>query len=546
MEFSILGNPIFPADLNINSYYYHMVVKVIEPSVKREERVSLDRRTSHYDSYDIRRLADALEYVTKGGVRGADLHEQLQNIERRIAHLYDQMSYTKEPFSPGIAKVHLKGGFAEADRVRKLLNEKEELESSLRDAERTYGEVADSIKEVMLAKLAGNLPSSERAEAHRSLLSRGTSPVVDVYYDGGEKVLVLDDTIGRILEVEGHVRLPNNPIISPNGNPETERAATNLCIAEAPDHSVIGIYRGYGRSICGRHEGKSGSFPVSFKEDDVTPKPLPREPIIRSRGKEEGFGIEDGRIVRYNGGYFVALVAARIPDKHGTTMYSGIGIKLSLDLKVEEKFRFEGIPHFVKDFVPKGKFGELYVMGLRASPPSKVKDRDGYKRFYREHPGIRIAVSKDLKHWKIIDGPYDGDVLRPLVGENKIGGGAPPVREEEGLFEPIHAVRGEGTPRRLYSGRVVLFDAEDPLKAIGMTPDFLVPEQDYEMNDEYAIDHVFPMGAVRRKFEIRGKRRRGHIVSAGTADIHSSLYFVLVDYLMDIMRPLDKFEFSKS
>jgi predicted GH43/DUF377 family glycosyl hydrolase len=373
------------------------------------------------------------------------------------------------------------------------------------------------------------------------------SPVTGVVYDRGEKVLVLDEVVGNRLEDKGYVRLPHNPIISPNGNPLTARAATNLCITEGPGHKVIGIYRGYGKSVCGQNEGRSGSFAVSFEEDDVTHNPLPKEPVLRGgRGREDGFGIEDGRIVRYNGGYFAALVAARKPNKRNITMYSGIGVKLSLDLKIEDSFRLENIPHFVKDFIPKGKINGLYVMGIRASPPSRVKNREGYKRFYREHPGIRIAVSKDLKHWEILDGPFNGEVLRPLEGESKIGGGAPPVREEEGLVEYIHGVRGEGTDRRLYSGRVALFDAEDPTKAIGMTPDFLVPERDYEMNDEFAIDHVFPMGAVRRQVEINGKRHRAHLVSAGTADIHSSLYLVLVDYLMDRMRPLDAFEFSKN
>jgi len=396
-----------------------------------------------------------------------------------------------------------------------------------------------------------NTPGVEKGgERSRTDYSK-QSPVSEVIYDNGKKVLVLDDVVGRELESKGFVRLPHNPIISPNGNPYTARAATNLCITEAPDHSVVGIYRGYGKPVCEKHEGISGSFAVAFEEDDVTPKPLPREPILRGgRGKEDGFGIEDGRIVRYNGGYFATLVAARKPikkgSKKGITMYSGVGVKLSLDLKIEEKFRLEGIPHFVKDFVPKGKINGLYFMGIRASPPAEVKHRAGYERFYREHPGIRIAVSYNLKYWTILEGPFDGEVLRPLEGENKIGGGAPPVREKEGLFEPIHGVRGEGTPRRLYTGRVILFDAEDPLKAIGMTPDFLVPTLDYERNDEYAIDHVFPMGAVRRDVEINGKRHRAHLISAGTADIHSSLYLVLVEYLMNIMLPLDKFEFSKS
>jgi len=303
--------------------------------------------------------------------------------------------------------------------------------------------------------------------------------------------------------------------------------------------------RGYGKPICGKHEGRSGSFAVLFEENDITPRPLPKEPVLRGgSGREDAFGIEDGRIARYNGGYFATLVAARKPDKKGITMYSGIGVKLSLDLEVEEKFRLDGIPHFVKDFVPKGKINGHYFMGIRASPPPEFRNRESYKRFYKEHPGIRIAVSDDLKHWRIVDGPFDGDVLRPLAGENKIGGGAPPVREEEGLVEYIHSVRGEGTDRRLYAGRAALFDAEDPTKAIGMTPDFLLPELDYEKNDEYEIDHVFPMGAVRRQVEINGKRHRAHLISAGTADIHSSLYFVLVDHLMDNMQPLNRYEFA--
>lgn len=367
--------------------------------------------------------------------------------------------------------------------------------------------------------------------------------VLGIYYEGKRKVLVLDDVFGNELETVGFARLPNNPILAPNGNPLTARAATNLAITETPRGSLVGIYRGYGEPIAEGKEGKSRIFPVFFEEDDVTPKkPLPERAIFNVSGKKHGLGAEDGKLVWYNGFYFCPFIAARKPDRWGT-MYCGEGAILLADLELEKRFPLIGLPCYIKDIVPLPQvMNDFYLMHIRPSPPDHFQHKRSYKKFYVGNPGIWLAISSDLIKWVVLD-----EVLMPLEGENKIGGGGA-VYEPElgGIVEYIHGVSGEGTDRRNYRGRAALFDDNNPAIAIKMTRDFLNPEEAYEKNDAYGIDHVFPMGAVRRRVRIHDNVYSAHLVSAGTGDTSSSLYFVLVSYLKENLKPINTFKFSRN
>lgn len=384
-------------------------------------------------------------------------------------------------------------------------------------------------------------------------LYTGNSAVIHTYNDGEKKVLVLDDIIGAELENQGFARLPNNPVISPNGNPLTARAATNLAIAEAPDGSVFGVYRGYGEPLDSSmirdsknkiREGRSNPFPVFFDTDDITPiQPLPTEPIFTSPNRESKAGIEDGRIARYNGGYFYPFVAAREPTSRGIK-FSGAGAILSLDLKLEKYFHLRGIPFFMKDLVPNTKKNNPIWMYFTPRIPNHVKKYPCYKKFIKEHPGIWIAKSYNLRDWQIV-----GEVLRPLEGEKQIGGGTPLMEEVENLggsVTYIHSMTGDSSTWREYKARAVLFNPDNPSEPIAMTPDFLIPTESYEKNSDYRISHVFPMGAIKRKVEIHTKVYDAHIISAGTGDVSSSLYIVLVKYLADTQKPINHFKYSSN
>ena len=400
-------------------------------------------------------------------------------------------------------------------------------------------------------------PQEETADAEKP------SVVLNTYYDNG-KVLVLDDVFGAELERNGFASLPTNPIVTPNGNPLTARAATNLAIVDTPDKRIIGIYRGYGTSIGDilkekpfekgkiqrfkkkTPEGVSRPFPLWFEPDDVTPiTPIPTKPIIDTNNRllrrEAMGGIEDGRLASYCLGYFNPFVRARMPNSRGTK-YSLGGAILDHNLTPIEIFSLKGLPHFMKDPVPENYDGHIHVMSVRPSPPSSVESRPSYRGYYSKHPGIWIATSHNLKTWDVM-----GEVLRPLEDEDKIGDGTPSVDETEtlgGKLKYIHGVTGENTPRRNYSGRAVLFQSDDPTTPISMTDNFLCPTEPHEMNDELAIDHVFPMGTIKRKVEIRGRVYDAHIVSAGTGDTSSSLYIVLINYLANNLKPINSFKFA--
>ena len=348
--------------------------------------------------------------------------------------------------------------------------------------------------------------------------------------------------------------MPNNPIISPDGNPLTSRSTTNLAIAEALDGRVFGIYRGYGQPLDSRKiidpkkkpkEGKSLPFAVFFESDDVTPvMPLPQRPVFRSQGKESQAGIEDGRIVRYNGGFFYPHIAARKPNLRGIT-YSGQGAILRGDLSLKERFPLKGIPYFMKDLTPSNRgINELYIMYLNPRIPDHKKNKPHYKQYHREHQGIWVAISYDLRTWDVVE-----EILRPLENEKQIGASTSPVDEIVNLggdLAYIHGMKGESETIRNYYSRAVLFNPEDPTEVVAMTDNFLVPTKPYEINKEYKIEHVFPMGTIKRKVKIGSRVYDAHVISAGTGDVTSSLYFVLLNYLKDSLKPMDQFKYHKN
>ena len=192
----------------------------------------------------------------------------------------------------------------------------------------------------------------------------------------------------------------------------------------------------------------------------------------------EEFGVEDPRITRIDGRYWVTYVAV---SRHGP----------ATALAVTDDFRtFErrGII-----FCPENKDVVLF--------PGRV---DGaYAALHRPvcgtpftRPEMWVARSPDLVSW----GPH-----RPLrLGDaawqtGRVGAGAPPIRVDGGWLEIYHGNRQSTRPGEVgvYSGGALLLDADDPAVVLARTPEpFLVPEAGFEV-DGFVPNVVFPTGVVR-------------------------------------------------
>lgn len=132
------------------------------------------------------------------------------------------------------------------------------------------------------------------------------------------------------------------------------------------------------------------------------------------------------------------------------------------------------------------KINNQYVMIHR--PKQYVGETYGV-----EYPSIWIKFSDDLLNWE----NKDSHLLltgRKGTWEEKVGGGAPPLKTNKGWIFLYHGVDKGGLG--CYRVGALLLDLNNPLKIIAKTNDFILePEFDYEFDGFYK-GCVFPTGNV--------------------------------------------------
>lgn len=204
---------------------------------------------------------------------------------------------------------------------------------------------------------------------------------------------------------------------------------------------------------------------VLFEVDDT--------PLIAPLMPYEQYGCEDARVVKIGDDYFINYTGVSC-DGWATALCS------------------------TRDFKSVSRKGIIFP------PPNKdvciFPERIGgkYWALHRPHnegfgkPSIWISSSTDLINWgehKCIVRPRDTQ----WEGV-KIGGGASPIKTDEGWLEVYHG-KGEGS---VYSLFTILFDLDDPSTVIGRGQEpLLVPETEYETNGFFP-NVVFTNGWVER------------------------------------------------
>lgn len=220
---------------------------------------------------------------------------------------------------------------------------------------------------------------------------------------------------------------------------------------------------------------------VHFTVDD--------KPFLVPQNESEEFGIEDARIVQIDDYYYINYTAVS-QDSYGTSLVR------------------------TKDFVHQEYLGMIF------NPPNKdvcifpEKIQGEYVALHRPFnhdfgkSSIWIAKSPDLLHW----GAHKC-LLRPRDNQwedEKIGGGAPPIRTPHGWLEIYHG-KTLRDGKDFYSLMVLLMDLNDPTKILyqGNHP-IITPEASYE-TDGFVPNVVFLNGMVL------------------TDDNHLSLYYAACD-----------------
>lgn len=300
------------------------------------------------------------------------------------------------------------------------------------------------------------------------------------------------------------VRYEGNPILGPVPGSDWENiCATNpgawyddgqvhLLYRGGPDTDEHPIYLGLARSVDGFHFERVSARPV------FGPDP----------GSFDGGCVEDPRIVKFDGTYFVTYATRMFPPaaywrklKELTlTAYTPL-LPPEAPVAARENLTRSALAA-TRDFKTWHRLGPI--------TPASVDDRDAILfpervggRFALLHrpvswvgprygcakPSIWIALSDDLLIW-----PDDQILAQPHFAweSAKIGGSTPPLRTEKGWLTLYHGVDGN----QVYRVGAMLLDLEDPRRVLARLPEpILEPERSYERAG-LVPNVVFPCGNV--------------------------------------------------
>lgn len=198
-------------------------------------------------------------------------------------------------------------------------------------------------------------------------------------------------------------------------------------------------------------------------------------PLLAPNNAMDEYGIEDPRITRIDGRYYITYVSV---SRHG------IATALASTSDFVE-FERHGIifPPENKDVVlfPE-RIGGAYVALHRPMSRSFTP------------PQIWTARSSNLSEWgdhrHLVSGAFEWE------GE-RIGAGPPPIRTTDGWLELHHGTSPAGAREMgVYAGGALLLDLEDPDRLLARTPEPIIAPSALHEREGFVSDVVFPTGIV--------------------------------------------------
>jgi len=218
---------------------------------------------------------------------------------------------------------------------------------------------------------------------------------------------------------------------------------------------------------------------LATSRDGKTIDTVSPDAVLAPREDYEVFGIEDPRITKIAGLYYITYVAV-----------SPQGVSTALVTTTD----FQSFNRLGIIFPPDNKDVVLY--------PEPFDDR--FAALHRPSssdfcavPEIWIARSLDLTHWGDHAVVFNAE---RAPGAIRLGAGTPPLRVDDGWLEIYHAVRM--APDAQYYGSGVIFHEHDPaqIKYHSGAP-ILAPELPFE-REGFHKNVVFPTGCVAQNDEI--------------------------------------------
>jgi len=246
----------------------------------------------------------------------------------------------------------------------------------------------------------------------------------------------------------------------------------------------------------------------AFSRDGISIERAGECPLLPAT-RYETFGIEDARLAKLNGRYYLTYVAV---SRHGIAT----ALASTADF---QSFERHGII-----FCPENKDVILF--------PEKIGD--DYVAFHRPNPNAHfsppemwLARSRDLIHWGRHERLLGGEAAWASV---KVGGGTPPIRTARGWLSLYHGhIAPSDAERRVggigqYAAAAMLLDLNDPTRIVGLSPHPVMrAEAEFETSG-YLPNIVFPTAMVRRGSDVD--------VYYGAADANTGVARYALDELL--------------
>ncbi len=279
----------------------------------------------------------------------------------------------------------------------------------------------------------------------------------------------------RIAESSGnkHGKLKSCPVISSEEDYKKHYSEINKGKFFKMGGNVVHIKEGVCKLSTISHFRK-----VIVSEDGFTVENISQTPSFTGRKNDGSYGVEDPRIVKIGNLYYMTYVT--IAEKEGVCT----SLAVSKDcVKWDRKgiiFREQNKDVFLFPEKIKGKYVALHRP-------------EGFFEFSK--PSIWISHSLDMIHWgeeKVIMQPRENS-----WEENRLGGGAPPIKTKKGWLIIYHGVRNV-KDNGVYSAGVALLDLKDPSKILARSPKnrpLIKPTKKYE-KEGFINNVIFPTGAV--------------------------------------------------
>lgn len=245
-------------------------------------------------------------------------------------------------------------------------------------------------------------------------------------------------------------------------------------------------------------------LPVELTPDGLEVVAVHYDRAVAPQGSWQCYGVEDARISRIDGRYWMTTCSVS-PERHSTTLYSsddGLDWRFEdmvLDHQNKDMLLFEGKVDG-KYWAQTRPLGDLYF----AYPPGSE---------WRPGPAINLATSPDLLHWK----PHRVPGIRPhaaTVATARMGGGTPPILTDRGWLTLWHGVEPKeivGIYRTYWS----ILDRDDPATVVATQHAPLLeanPELTRPLEDRmYVRDVVFTSGIA--------DAGDHYVVASGEADL---------------------------